>query len=375
MFFTSNFIVNIYSVMILTIIYIHSLRHSEKSSVQYRLYMKIVQLTALMLVLDICGRFDGNPGTVYPIINYFGNILLFLLNPVIPSLWILYARNQVFHEEKITKQWLYPLLAVNAVNVLMTVLSQFFGWFYRIDSYNIYHRGPLYGIAACILISLILAALVLIVINREKIEKKYYFSLIFFAVPPLVCVILQIFIYGISLMLNGVVLSLLIVFFNIQSRCIYTDYLTGVNNRKKLDIHIKEKISTSTVYKTFSAILIDIDNFKSINDSFGHDMGDDALETTVKLLKSCLRADDFLARFGGDEFYIILDISNKDILEETASRINSCIYKYNESGSKPYKLSFSMGYAVYDCHSHMNEKEFQKHIDILMYENKVANKQ
>lgn len=138
---------------------------------------------------------------------------------------------------------------------------------------------------------------------------------------------------------------------------------------------MKEKISTSTDNKTFSAILLDLNNFKTINDTFGHDMGDYVLETSVKLLKSCLRSIDFIARFGGDEFYIILDVSNSDDLEATVCRINGCIEKYNERGAMPFKLGFSMGYAVYDYQSCMKVEEFQKQIDILMYENKRANKE
>ena len=155
----------------------------------------------------------------------------------------------------------------------------------------------------------------------------------------------------------------------------HTDYLTGVNNRKKLETYLKERINSSTKKKTFSAILIDLDNFKYVNDAFGHDMGDNALETSAKLLKSCIRSNDFIARFGGDEFCIVLDVSDRDNLEKTVCRINDCIEKYNESGIQPYKLGFSMGYDVYDYHSHMKVEEFQKHIDMLMYENKRANKE
>ncbi|MDD2216002.1 MAG: GGDEF domain-containing protein, partial [Eubacteriales bacterium] len=178
-----------------------------------------------------------------------------------------------------------------------------------------------------------------------------------------------------SLILNSVVISILIAFLYIQNQDMHTDFLTGVNNRKKLEAYLKKKINKSNENKTFSAILLDINNFKSINDTFGHDMGDDALETAVKLLKSCLRSTDFIARFGGDEFVIILDVSNKDDLEVTVCRINSCVGEFNQSNSKPYKLGFSMGYAVYDYHSHMNIKEFKKQIDILMYQNKRANKE
>lgn len=373
--FTNNIIINIYSIALLIIIYIHSFKQTEKDSMQHKLYMTMLYVAVLMLVVDIFSRFDGNPGTFYAIVNHFGNFMIYLLNPILPSLWLLYAHYQVFREEEKTKQWLYPLLVINAVNAVMLVLSQFFGWFYYIDSENIYHRGPLFLIPAFITVVLILMAFVLIAANRKRIEKKHYFSLVFFAVPPFVCIILQIIFYGISIILNGVVLSLLIVFIYIQNHNLNTDYLTGVYNRKKFETHMKEKISTSTVDKTFSAILIDVNNFKSINDTFGHDMGDDALETSVKLLKSCLRSNDFIARFGGDEFYIILDISKKNDLEETVYRINSCIEKHNESGYKPYKLSFSMGYAVYDYHSHMKADEFEKQVDILMYENKRANQE
>jgi diguanylate cyclase (GGDEF)-like protein len=133
---------------------------------------------------------------------------------------------------------------------------------------------------------------------------------------------------------------------------------------------LKEKIGKCNEDKTFSAIMIDLNDFKSINDTFGHDIGDSALQTSVKLLKSCLRSKDFIARYGGDEFCVVLDISNRKELVELVCRINSRIEKYNESNVQPYKLGFSMGYAVYDYHSHMQAEEFQKKIDKLMYENK-----
>nr|WP_295975484.1 GGDEF domain-containing protein [uncultured Bacillus sp.] len=308
------------------------------------------------------------PILIYSVINHFGNFLVFLLNAILPSLWLLYVHFQVFQVEGKTRQLFYPLLAINGANVVMVILSQFFDWFYYIDLDNIYHRGPLFLLSASITIVMLLIPFVIIIVNHKKIEKKHFFSLVFFAVPPFVCIFLQIAFYGISLMLNSVVLSLLIVFLNIQNRSLHIDYLTEANNRKKLEIYLKEKIRKCTEAKTFSAIMIDLNDFKSINDTFGHDIGDSALQTSVKLLKSCLRSNDFIARYGGDEFCIVLDISSRNELEEIAGRINSCIEKYNESSAPPYKLGFSMGYAVYDYHSYMKAEEFQKQIDKLMYE-------
>ncbi|MDR3644058.1 MAG: diguanylate cyclase [Clostridia bacterium] len=375
MSFTEDIIINIYSIVLLIFISFQSLKDTERKFLQQRLFFTILQVTILMLVVDIFSRFDGNPGTIYSVINYIGNLLIFLLNPLIPSLWLLYAHFQVFHEEKKTKHLLYPLLAIVAINTIAVVLSQKYGWLYYIDSGNIYHRGPLFWFPVFITIALSVLSFFVIMANRKQIERKYFFSLLFFPVPPLACMVLQTIFYGTSLMLNGIAFSLFVVFINIQNRSMNTDYLTGAYNRKKLEVYMKEKINTCIEGRTFSAILIDFNDFKSINDTFGHNMGDHVLESTVTLLKSCLRTSDFIARFGGDEFYIILDVSDKEALEATVCRINSCIEKYNKQSKNPYQLNFSMGYAVYDYHSHMSVEKFQKYIDDLMYENKRALKE
>ncbi len=366
-----NVIINVYSIAILIIIGFHSFKDDEKGSCRYKLYFMMLQVTILMLIVDIFSRFDGMSNTLYPIFNYIGNLLIFILNPILPSLWLLYVHYQVFPEDKKTKL-IYLLLTINIINIAMVVLTQFFGWYYYIDSQNIYHRGHLFYISCSFTVVLIISAFATIVINRNIIAKKYYYSLVFFAIPPFIGVILQIVIYGISIMLNSVVLSLLIVFLNIQNHSMYIDYLTGVNNRRKLDEYMEKKILSSTKYKTFSAIMIDLNNFKCINDNFGHDMGDVALQISAKILNSCVRSNDFIARYGGDEFYIVLETYNINDLEIIVDRIKTAVEIFNESSNQPYGLGFSMGYAVYDYNTHMTVEEFQKYIDVLMYGNKQS---
>jgi len=327
-----------------------------------------------MLGLDILSRFDGNTAKIYLVFNHIGNFALFLLSPVLPSLWVAYVHFQVFHDERKIRRLFYPLCIINIVNAIALLLSQHFGWFYYIDTDNVYHRGPLFLFPAFITIMLILVAYIIIFVNRRKLSKKSFFSLFFFAVPPFISIILQITFYGISFILNSVVISILVVFLKIQNQSVYTDYLTGLNNRKRLDEYLERKVSLSNREGGFSAILIDINNFKYINDTYGHDIGDNALETTAKLLKNCLRTNDFIARYGGDEFCIVLDIRNKSDLEALIGRINNCLENYNKSASNPYELKFSMGYAVYDYKLHKSAKEFLKQIDMLMYENKRANR-
>jgi len=220
-----------------------------------------------------------------------------------------------------------------------------------------------------------LSSFILVIMNKKQIDRRHYFSLILFALPPFTAIALQIFFYGISIMLNCVVISLLIAYLNIQDHDMNTDHLTGIYNRKMLENYLKKKINRSNEKKTFSAIMLDINNFKYINDTFGHETGDKALETAAGILRSCIRSNDFIARFGGDEFWLILNITAKEDLAEFADRIRSCLDHYNALESSVFKLSFSMGYAVYQYDSHMGMEEFQKHIDNLMYEDKKKQKQ
>lgn len=112
-----------------------------------------------------------------------------------------------------------------------------------------------------------------------------------------------------------------------------TDPLTGLYNRLQFETTIKEKTTNAHESKESIALLfLDLDNFKTINDTLGHHAGDLLLKEVANRLKSCLRSKDFIARLGGDEFAIILDkIENRKIVEELAQKL---IYIIDQ----PYKL-------------------------------------
>lgn len=370
----SNIIINSFSILLLSIILVHSYLNVEKNTLQNRLFILLVQLTMLILVFDIFGRFDGNPDTIFPLLNHLGNFLIFLLSPVLPSIWIMYVYFQIFRNEKKALKLFLPLLMVNLLHGAIIIMSQYTGWLYTISADNIYHRGPLYFLSSGFSAILLLVTFGLLLKNRARLDRKYFFSLTFFGVPPFIGVLLQTNFYGVSFVLNSVVLSLLIILLDIQVNSINTDYLTGINNRQKLENALGKKVETSGENSAFSLVMLDIDNFKTINDTFGHDAGDTALKTAAALLKNCLRSGDFIARFGGDEFYLIMDIPDRKSLETAISRIRRKVETFNDSGTLPYKILFSIGYDVYDHTSGMKADDFMKHVDHLMYQDKSNKK-
>jgi len=340
----------------------------------YKLFIYLLLTNIALIIIDILGRiFNGLPGSLNMISNKGFNLLLYISAPVGAILWILYVNYQVFHDVKRLKKTSYVLLIPFTINALVSAISLITGWFLSVDVSNIYHRGEYFWVHVLFCYATLVYAFFFIIINKSKIEKRYYHSLLLFFLPQSIGTTIQVFHYGVSYNWTGMMLSLLIIYFNIQDRSLNTDYLTGVFNRRQLDSFIKMKIQNTTEGKTFSAILVDLNAFKQINDKFGHDVGDEALQETANIIRKCLRQEDFVARFGGDEFYIILNINNREMLHQAVQRIQAGVKKFNQDSQKPYKLSFCMGYDVYDYKSEMKSDDFFKHIDILMYNNKARN--
>ncbi len=366
-----NAFIDIYSFFLLLIVFRQLKKSDEVFKRRHSMLLRMAQLIMLLLLIDIGSRFDGNPDSVYEIINRISNFVMFVLSPLQAMLWAYYIKEQVSQDPLSLRRLTNSFKALIFVNLLLNIASLKYHWFYYIDDFNVYHRGVYFLVP--LILTLVLTALSYwyAISNREKFTSRYFSSLMLFAVPPLVCIFLQYFIYGSSLILSGVAISLLTVFLNSQNQRVYTDFLTGAYNRTKLESYLSERISSvHRKGRTFSAIMIDLDDFKNINDTLGHDIGDLALETAANVLKTCIREDDVLARYGGDEFCIILDIVDEEELEAMIERIRNKIKNYNESFSSPFQLEISMGYAVYDENLKMNLDEFKRLIDFKMYQEK-----
>lgn len=109
-----------------------------------------------------------------------------------------------------------------------------------------------------------------------------------------------------------------------------TDYLTGISNRARFDEELQRWIGQSKRYGvTFSIAIFDFDNFKVVNDTYGHLTGDRVIRETVELVKKNIREADFFARWGGEEFVLILPHTDLTDAAELANRIRSQIAEYN----------------------------------------------
>lgn len=146
------------------------------------------------------------------------------------------------------------------------------------------------------------------------------------------------------------------------------DELTGLYNRRFFEFILdKYKIEDKEIEK--GLIFIDLDNFKPINDKYGHHIGDKVLQMVAKTIKNSIRDTDYSFRIGGDEF-VILIFSNKEIVKKVANRL---FEKINNIDIDGIKVKCSIGYAHYPTDSE-DFNEVVKIADKRMYENKKKKK-
>ncbi len=122
------------------------------------------------------------------------------------------------------------------------------------------------------------------------------------------------------------------------------DQLTGIHNRHYF-VSKLEKLEDSDVYP-IAIISADLNGLKTVNDTFGHKMGDKYIKLCAKIFKESIRSKDILARVGGDEFAIILPNSARKTGDKIISSIKTNINNYNKTNEEKYQLGVSLGLAV-----------------------------
>jgi diguanylate cyclase (GGDEF)-like protein len=156
------------------------------------------------------------------------------------------------------------------------------------------------------------------------------------------------------------------------SKKAYTDTVTGLANRRALDEHLEsELINARRTNSTFAVIMMDLDGFKSVNDTFGHDVGDQVLRVFFNLIASSLRSTDFIARYGGDEITLILSKSQLQAARRVTEKIleNLANFVYIAPDGRPIQLGISGGIAIYPNHGRTGP-ELLRAADTVLYEAK-----
>lgn len=154
-----------------------------------------------------------------------------------------------------------------------------------------------------------------------------------------------------------------------------TDPLTQLLNRRALTERITAEMERALRYdSTMALLMIDLDHFKRVNDTFGHLVGDDVLRDVGQLLGDTIRASDIVARYGGEEFLVLLPETDDAGAESFAERIRDAIDQHpfaSESVPEPLRLTASVGVAVYPAARIESVEDLFARADAALYRAKA----
>ncbi len=151
-------------------------------------------------------------------------------------------------------------------------------------------------------------------------------------------------------------------------RMAYYDYLTGLGNRRKFHEEFAQKLASAERYNYQLALLyMDLDRFKEINDTSGHEVGDNFLKLVANTLKAAIRTTDLLCRLGGDEFTLLMTHADLEGIEHIANKINAVLRTQTFTcAGKSFTPSASIGVSVYPLHG-TSVNELMANADLAMY--------
>jgi len=148
----------------------------------------------------------------------------------------------------------------------------------------------------------------------------------------------------------------------------FTDHLTGLANRRRFERQLEREVGRVERFAhPFTLLMLDIDNFKKLNDSFGHDAGDDAIRRLSKALREGTRGIDLAARIGGEEFAVLLVETSKDGGFEVAERLRTSIKALEIPSAGNITASFGVAECPSDAHT---AADILKAADVALYEAK-----
>jgi diguanylate cyclase (GGDEF)-like protein len=353
----------IYIIDIVALLYLIWLLNISTTINSYRKkpFLIGIILTVIIILTQVGTFFTENASVSLRGINIICNVLGFALTPIIPVVITFIINKTLYRKHKI-------LLIPTLINIAAALLSPLLKIIFYVDVNNRYFRGDYYFI----FIAVYFINFVLLVISTLDIGKKYNYpiarkmvALSLFTIAGTSIQLVYPFIYSTW---HCVTLALFLYFLLMSEFDSSFDTLTGLYNRAAFDNATKQFIRP----KKFSVIVLDINDFKSINDTYGHDYGDKIIKTVAEIIKKSFNRRYTCYRLGGDEFSIISNETDQKRIEFQLRKMTNSLAKMREEYNMLPTVSY--GYSIYREREKLDFNKVLKEADDQMYKYKKVHK-
>lgn len=279
--------------------------------------------------------------------------IYFVFTVCVTSFWFFYTESELDQNlldlPLVRALAVFPLVAM----LILLIVNCFTSCVFYFDENRVYHRGGLsilaFTIPCLYMIVGIIHSLSRAFRRENYVHRRAFLDLAIFAFLAFLSAALQFVLPGTPLPSMGITLASFMIYLNSQELLVSQDPLTKLNNRYQMVQYLSHKIEHKTDAFDLFLLLIDLDRFKQINDTYGHVEGDQALIRLAGVLKKTATAFNcFVARYGGDEFVIIYDSPPEGQIDEICCYLQAALEESNRCSGKDYELQASIGHARYE---------------------------
>lgn len=322
----------------------------------------MLAITGLSCCFDILTFIvDGKPGEAFIFISMLGNTLTYLATMSICMLWNAFIIFHLYGNTTKTRRW----VKITSIPAVIVFISALVNWFvpivFTISPDNVYKRAHFAYLYIAISYGYILYSAYIHTTYKNKRHSRF-FPIWVFLLPVLIGFSAQIVFYGLATGWVAAAVGLSSVFMSLQTEHAYIDELTGLLNRAYL-------FSNKFYESMHGGIMLDVNRFKAINDTYGHNTGDKALIEIANILFESTPESGTVIRYAGDEFLIFIEKADNKALLEIKQKIMNALEKINSLPGRQYQLSLSFGLGLHES-SDESFDEFIKKLDKNMYYDK-----
>ena len=340
------------------------------------LFRTLIYGIMFFLALDIIWVLTE--GRMFPGAVAFNKVIdaLYLgVGVILGCVWYLYVLETLGY--RITRQITSLVMLPGAIFLVLSIISIWTGWIFTVTPENHYVHGPwftVYNAGTLFILFLPLVHIIIRLLNRREGTPRWMvWKLLLFYIPPVVGTLISIPYTGLPGTWTCASVSIVLMYIDDQEREILRDSLTGLNNRKTLDSVFEDYTRQAGEGKQLYLFMMDLDNFKGINDTLGHSVGDRALVQTAQLLTGSLAGmKGYIARFGGDEFLVMSFFGSEEEASEYKEKLTESFWEYNEKEKLPYLLKTSIGFSRWQPGQSL--AELTELADGQLYEEKAKTK-
>jgi diguanylate cyclase (GGDEF)-like protein len=356
------------SALIVALVFADYIRKYHTDRIQRTIFCGLsVFLFAAMMCNMVIYLFRKMPGETMHLLQIVFFTLYYVFKVLGYYSFFLFIDHLIYKDSARVKKLAFFALAINIAHLATLLLNLKLPFYFYIDQENVFHYGKQYVVHLGIAYAAIAFSAYELAASRGKFKKSHLLMLLILLALSSVCSTTDILLGTVKLLWPCLTATLLYSYFFIIQIDTRLDSLTGIGNRYSFN-EFTDRLSRRNTGESWAVVMIDMDHFKEINDTLGHEEGDNALRDTAAIIKNCLGPRDFAARYGGDEFVAATRAENGAMT--LMRRIQDTAARQNESGTRPYKLEFSYGYDIYTADGSRTIEDFLSHIDGLMYKHK-----